>query len=153
MRFYLKLVLMVALVACASAPWSQRFVDEGCFEVRLALVNAFGSPAEKEAMVDLIQRRLAEKGGNLNLYLVKKHADRLLAERLADAARRDIRLSEGQVDRLREQCLAEAFGQPEPDVERESLALAGVGLTRPAARFEPTTVRAPARRWRERSPG
>jgi hypothetical protein len=111
-RLYWKLSLMIAVFAWAATARVQAFINARCFEAGLALVGACGSTAEYQAMMDARQRQLAEECDSLDGYFAMKEFDRLLAERLADAARMGIALSKDDIARLSDECLHEAFGRP-----------------------------------------
>ncbi|MBW3601053.1 MAG: hypothetical protein KY475_27770 [Planctomycetes bacterium] len=110
MRFYLKLFVLVAIFACASRWPLPGIVCDLAWDVRVAAICAFGSAADREALIEETQRRLACERGNLDQYLKGQLYKRLVAERLAAAARRNIRLSKDDLDRIWVECIAEAFG-------------------------------------------
>jgi hypothetical protein len=111
MRLYWKLSLMVAVFAWAATARVQTFINARCFEARLALVSAWGSAADYQAMMDAKQRRLAEECDSLEGYLRLKEFDRLLARHIANAARTGVALSRDDMARLRDECMREAFGR------------------------------------------
>jgi hypothetical protein len=65
-----------------------------------------------DRLIDDTQRDLALQNGGLETYLRGKRFQRLLAQRLADAAARGIQLDEHQLARIRDACQLEAFGYP-----------------------------------------
>jgi hypothetical protein len=120
MRFYLKLFVLVAIFACASRWPLRHTISDLAYDARVGFVCAFGSASDYEALIEDAQRR-----DNLDLYLKGQRYRQLLAERLAAAARLNMPLSEDDLERIRTQCVMEAFGRgedlrgPAPNSEKQ----------------------------------
>jgi hypothetical protein len=110
MRFYIKLILFIVLFACASNSRVRGSAGELAYEARVKFVLTFGSDADYEAVVEDTQRMLAAQSGRLDVYEASKRCRELLAEGLADAARRHVTLSEDELSRLKAECERKAFG-------------------------------------------
>lgn len=110
MRFYIKLILLIILFACASNSGVRGLAGDLAYEARVKFVLTFGSAADCEALVEDTQRMLAAQSGRLDVYDAGKRYRELLAEGLADAARRNVTLSEDELSRLRAECERKAFG-------------------------------------------
>ena len=112
MRFYLKLLLAVMISVAVMRPWFRQVAADIAFDMRVAWVCARGDASEFERLVDDTQRRLATQRGELELYLWNKRSRELLAERVAQAAREHVSLTEGDLELLRIQCGLETLGDP-----------------------------------------
>lgn len=112
MRFYLKLLVLIAIFLCAAQQPLWRALSEVVFDVRVAYVCTFGSGADLDRLVDDTQRAMALREGGLDTYLRGKRFERLLEQRLADAAACGVHLDEDQIALVREACQREAFGPP-----------------------------------------
>ena len=110
MRFYIKLILFIILFACASSSRVGGLAGDLAYEARVMFVFTFGSAADQEALVEDTWRILDARSGRLDLYEAGKLYRELVAEALADAARRHVTLSEDDIVRLKEQCARRAFG-------------------------------------------
>jgi hypothetical protein len=110
MRLFLKLLLIVLVLCMASRPHVRQASSDLMFELHNFVVYCCGSAADHEALVDEAQRMNAEREGRMDVYLTGKRAQRLYAERLADAAARGVRLTSDDTDRLHAECIREAFG-------------------------------------------
>jgi hypothetical protein len=115
MRLYVKLVLMVALFAGLAGTTGRRMTGALAYEARVAFVCAFGTEADYAALVDDTQRALAEESGNVHLYQAGQRFRQLLAERMAEAARRAARrnvpLSDDERARIYSQSVRDAFAE------------------------------------------
>jgi hypothetical protein len=110
MRFYAKLIVFIILFTCASNTRVRGLAGELTYEARVKIVLTFGSAADYEALVEDTQRMLAAQSGRLDVYEAGKRYRVLLAAGLADAARRNVTLSEDQLSRLKAECQRKAFG-------------------------------------------
>ena len=110
MRLYIKLMLFIILFACASSSRGRGLAGDVAYDLRVKFVLAFGSAADFEALVEDTQRMLAAQSGCLDEYEAGKRCRELLAEGLADAARRNVTLSEDELSRLKAECERKAFG-------------------------------------------
>src|SRR5215208_2903330 len=110
MRFYVKLLLLIAAFAWLASPAGRRQGSNLAYEARVQAVLLFGTQADYESLIDDTQRALAREVGRFDVYLAGRRFQELLAERVADAARRNVMLSEEDWNRLRSQCAQEAFG-------------------------------------------
>ena len=110
MRCYAKLIVFIILFACASTSRVSGLAGELAYQARVKFVLTFGSAADYEALVEETQRMLAAQAGRLDMYEAGKRYRKLLAESLADAARRNVTLSEDQLSRLKAECQRKAFG-------------------------------------------
>lgn len=127
MRFYLKLLLLIVVFVCAAQRTLWYALSEVAYDVRVAYVFAFGSPDDMDRLIDDTQRDLAHQSGGLETYLRGKRFQRLLAQRLADAAARGIQLDEHQLARIRDACQLEAFGPPQELIHsRQPSTLPGI---------------------------
>jgi hypothetical protein len=109
MRLYLKILLIVLVVCLAS---KRHVREESCdllFELHNFVVYCCGSAADHEALIDEAQRLQAERDGRMDVYLAGKRAQRLFADRLADAASRGTALSSEERERIHAECIREAF--------------------------------------------
>ena len=109
MRFYIKLILFIILFACASSSRVGGLAGDLAYEARVMLVFTFGSTADQEALVEDTWRILDARSGRLDLYEAGKLYRELVAEALADAARRHVTLSEDDLIRLKNECASRAF--------------------------------------------
>jgi len=109
MRLYVKFALMVALFAALASTTGRRMTGALAYEARVAFVFAFGSEADYAALLDDTQRVLAAETGNVELYLAGQRFRQLLADRLADAARRNVPLTDDDVVRIHAECARDAF--------------------------------------------
>ena len=109
MRFYIKLILFIILFACASSSRVGGLAGDLAYEARVMLVFTFGSAADQEALVEDTWRMLDARSGRLDLYEAGKRYRDLVAEALADAARRHVTLSEDDIVRLDDECARRAF--------------------------------------------
>ena len=109
MRFYIKLILFIILFACASSSRVGGLAGDLAYEARVMLVFTFGSAADQEALVEDTWRMLDARSGCLDLYEAGKRYRELVAEALADAARRHVTLSEDDIVRLKNECARRAF--------------------------------------------
>jgi hypothetical protein len=110
MRFYIKLILFIILFECASSSRVRGLAGDLAYEARVKFVLTFGSAADYEELVEDTQRMLAAQSGRLDVYEAGKRYRELLAEGLADAARRNVTLSEDEFSRLKAECERKAFG-------------------------------------------
>ena len=110
MRLYAKLIVFIILFTCGSNSRVRAMAGELAYGVRVTFVLTFGSDADYEALVEDTHRTLAAQSGGLDLYEAGNRYRELLAAGLADAARRNVTLSEDQLCRLRAECEREAFG-------------------------------------------
>lgn len=106
MRFYLKLLLMIALFAGASSSWAKRVAGDLAYGARTAVVVRFGSKADLEALVDDTQRAHAQEQGQLKLYEAGKRYRQLLAEHQRKATRERRALTDDELEHIS----AEAYG-------------------------------------------
>ena len=104
MRFYMKLILFMILFACASSSRVGALAGDLAHEARVMFVFTFGSTADQEALVEDTRRMEAAQAGGLELYEAGKRYRELVAEALADAARRHVTLSEDDIVRLKNEC-------------------------------------------------
>ena len=109
MRFYIKLILFIILFACASSSRVGGLAGDLAYEARVMLVFTFGSAADQEALVEDTWRMLDARSGRLDLYEAGKRYREVVAEALADAARRHVTLSEDDIVRLKDECARRAF--------------------------------------------
>jgi hypothetical protein len=110
MRFYMKLILFIILFACASSSRVGGLAGDLAYEARVMFVFTFGSAADREALMEDTRRMHAAQSGGLELYEAGKRYRDLVAEALADAARRHVTLSEDDIVRLDDECARRAFG-------------------------------------------
>jgi hypothetical protein len=110
MRFYAKLILLTAAFIGLSSAAMRGVASEAAYLVRVKYVLAFGSEGDLQALVDDTQRALAARSGRLDVYEAGKRYRALLDRRLADAARRNVPLTEEEVEALESACAREAFG-------------------------------------------
>ena len=110
MRFYAKLLLLIALFAWLSSAAGRETAADLAYDLRVKFVLAFGTPADYEALVDDTQRALAERNGRGDVYRAGKRFRELFEQRLAEAKRRHVVLSEEEIERVRSECAREAFG-------------------------------------------
>ena len=110
MRFYIKLILFIILFACASSSRVRGLAGDLAYDARVTFVLNFGSAADREALMEDTGRMLAAQCGGLDLYEAGKRYRELVAEALADAARRHVTLSEDDIVRLEDECARRAFG-------------------------------------------
>ena len=113
MRLYLKLLLLVALFLAASRSPLQQAVADGAYDARVIFVNAFGTQADRDRLMDDTQRALARKSGRMDVYEKGKRFRELLERRVREAATRGKPLDDAAFAGLLEQCQAEVFGDPE----------------------------------------
>lgn len=112
MRLYLKLGVAIALFVLASGLGSPQMIADLAFDARVAMVYRFGSADDVERLVDDTQRALAAQNGRMDAYLCGKRFQQLVAERTALAeCEAHGELSEHELDRIRDECRQEAFGQ------------------------------------------
>src|SRR5688500_1905038 len=109
MRVYFKLILFIAAFLLLSSAAPREAASDAAYALRVQFVLAFGTHADFEALVDGTQKALAARGGRLDVYETGKRCRVLLEERLADAARREVRLTEEQIVNLRAQCMRQAY--------------------------------------------
>ena len=109
MRLYMKLALMVALFAGLASTAGRRMTGELAYEARVAFVCAFGTEADYAALVDDTHYVLAKRGGNVQLYRAGQRFGQLLAQRLAEAERRNGPLTDDDAVRIYAQCARDAF--------------------------------------------
>jgi len=109
MRFYGKLLLLLAIFAWASSTGMRDVASDVAYAVRVKFVLAFGSASDFDFLIDDTQQMLAVQSGSLDVYHAGKRYRELLAEGLADAARRNLTLSEEELSRLQAACAREAF--------------------------------------------
>ena len=109
MRFYIKLILFIILFACASSSRVGGLAGDLAYEARVTFVLTFGSAADYQALVEDTWRVLDARCGRLDLYEAGKLYRELVAEALADAARRHVTLSEDDIVRLKNECARRAF--------------------------------------------
>ena len=109
MRFYIKLILFIILFACASSSRVGGLAGDLAYEARVMFVFTFGSAADQEALVEDTWRMLDARSGRLDVYEAGKHYRELVADALADAARRHVTLSEDDIVRLKDECARIAF--------------------------------------------
>lgn len=109
MRLYIKLILFIISFAGAASSRVRGVAGDLAYDARVRFVLTFGSDAEYEALVDDTQRMLAAKCGSLEMYEGGKRYRKLLAEALADAARRNVTLSDDELARLEAECKRKAF--------------------------------------------
>ena len=108
MRLYVKLLLMVALFAGLASTTGRRMTGELANEARFAFVCAFGSEADYAALVDDTDYTLARQSGNVDLYQTGQRFRQLLAQRLAEAERRNGPLTEDDRVRIYAECTRDA---------------------------------------------
>ena len=94
MRFYIKLILFIILFGCASSSRVGGLAGDLAYEARVTFVCTFGSAVDYEALMEDTDRMVAAQSGCLDLYEAGKRYRDLVAEALADAARRHVTLSE-----------------------------------------------------------
>jgi len=109
MRFYAKLLLLIAVFACLMRPPVRRRAYDVAYEVRVQAVLMVGTQADIDALVEDTQRSLAVESGSLDTYLAGKRYRELLAAALADAARRNVALTDELYQHLESACAREAF--------------------------------------------
>jgi hypothetical protein len=109
MRFYLKLLLLIMVFACLMSSPVRRRASDLAYEVRVQAVLTFGTQADIDALVEDTQRMLAEESGSLDTYLAGKRYRELLAAAVADAARRNIPMTDELFQNLEIACAREAF--------------------------------------------
>ena len=109
MRFYFKLILFIILFACASSSRVRGLAGDLAYDARVTFVLNFGSAADREALIEDTRRMQAAQAGGLELYEAGKRYRELVAEVLADAARRHVTLSEDEFSRLKAECARRAF--------------------------------------------
>ena len=109
MRFYIKLILFMILFACASSSRLWGLAGDLAYDARVMFVLNFGSHADREALMEGTRRMLAAQSGNLELYEAGKRYRDLVAEALADAARRHVTLSKDDIVRLDDECARRSF--------------------------------------------
>ena len=109
MRFYIKLILFIILFACASSSRVRGLAGDLACDARVTFVLNFGSAADREALIEDTRRMHAAQAGGLELYEAGKRYRGLVAEALADAARRHVTLSEDDIVRLKAECARRAF--------------------------------------------
>jgi hypothetical protein len=112
MRFYLKLLVLVAIFVAAARHPLWRTLGDLAYDLRVAHVHAFGSAEDVARLIDDTHYMQARDGGSLDLYLKSKRYEQLVAQRLADAAARGQRLGEAELAHIRYECQVEAYGPP-----------------------------------------
>ena len=109
MRFYIKLILFIILFACASSSRVGGLAGDLAYDARVTFVLNFGSAADYEALVEDTRRVRFAQPGRFDLYEAGKRYRDLVAEALANAARRHVTLSEDDIVRLDDECARRAF--------------------------------------------
>ena len=72
MRFYLKLMLMLALFVGLVSATGRRMTGNLAYEARVAFVYTFGSEADHERLIEYTGRRIAIQQGYLDEYLARE---------------------------------------------------------------------------------
>lgn len=116
MRLHGKLVLMVALFAGLASTTGRRMSGELVYEARVAFVVAFGTESDFGALIDDTQHMLAAQNGGIDLYHAGQRYQQLIAERLTEAARLNVPLTEDDLFRIRAECARKAFGKHGPSI-------------------------------------
>ena len=111
MRLYAKLVPLIALFAYLISPAGRAGMSELAYQARVAAVMRFGSQADFDALVEDTQQMLAANGGRPDVFRAGLRYNELFNRGIADAARRNVLLTEDELHRLRAECAREAFGQ------------------------------------------
>ena len=109
MRFYIKLIVFIILFAGASSSRVGGLAGDLAYDARVTFVLTFGSAVDYEALMEDTDRMVAAQSGCLDLYEAGKRYRDLVAEALADAARRHVTLSEDDLIRLKNECASRAF--------------------------------------------
>jgi hypothetical protein len=108
MRLYVKLALMVALFAGLASTAGRRMTGALAYDARVGFVCAFGSEADYAALVDDTAYMLAQQNGDVELCRLGQRVRLLLAERLAEAGRRNVPLTGDDVVRIYAECFRDA---------------------------------------------
>ena len=118
MRFYLKLLVLVAIFVAAARYPLWRTVGDLAYDLRAAYVCSFGSAEDVARLIDDTQYMQVRDGVGLDLYLKGKRYHQLVAQRLADATARGQQLGDAELVRIRYECQLEAYGSPTtPSIE------------------------------------
>jgi hypothetical protein len=112
MRFYLKLLVLIAIFVAAARRPFWRTLGDLAYDLRVAHVHAFGSAEDVARLIDDTQYMEARELGGLDLYLKGKRYHQLVAQRLADAAARGQQLGEEELANIRYECQWQAYGPP-----------------------------------------
>jgi hypothetical protein len=111
MRLYIKLSLFVAAFVVLSSAATRGAASELAYAVRVKCVLAFGSPADFDALVEDTQRAQAAQAGRSDVYDAGRRYRILVGARLAEAACRNVALTEQDVAEIDAECARETFGQ------------------------------------------
>src|SRR5688572_4726714 len=116
MRLYLKFMAVLALFTLTAAlmtPAWKAVVEAGA-DVRIALISRFGSAADVEDLIEDIQRDRARQCGELEFHTKAKRYQRLLNDRVAEAAvGRDRPIEDDEYCRIQADCAREVLGGTE----------------------------------------
>src|SRR5688572_5079696 len=107
MLLYQKLMLVVAffLLIATLMTLARIMVVDVCADVRIALMSRFGSAADVEDLIDDIQRDRARQCGELEFHTKAKRYQRLLNDRVAEAAvGRDRPIEDDEYCRIQADC-------------------------------------------------
>jgi|SRR5687767_10697853 len=110
MRFYLKLLVLIAIFVAAARHSLWRTLGDLAYDLRVAHVQAFGSAKDVARLIDDTQYMQVRDGTGLDLYLKGKRYRQLVAQRLADAAARGQQLGDAELATIRYECQWEAYG-------------------------------------------
>jgi hypothetical protein len=113
MRFYLKLIVLTVVAGSLGITGMRQAANELAADVQIHLIWRFGSPADREALMDRLQRNAAAAVGGLELYEFGKRYQQLLDARLAEAGMpRGTPLSDEEFLQIQRECVRQAQGLP-----------------------------------------
>jgi hypothetical protein len=109
MRFYLKLLAAVAIFTCGLGLPLRESIADLAFDLRVAYVCRCGSAGDFEQLLDDTQKSLARQGGGTECYEFGKRYERLLEQRLAEAKKLHVVVSDELRREIEKECSEEAF--------------------------------------------
>ena len=109
MRFYAKLIFLIVVFIGLSSALARELGSDWAYAVRVKYVLTFGSAGDYERLIDDTGRALMARAGRADVDEFGKRYRALLDQRLAEAARRNIPLTDDQIVEIRQQCAREAY--------------------------------------------